>query len=92
MKRLIRTITASSNVDKPYDEKTWYDRVNEITTTVEDAYWDDRLNKKQYFNILRRLEDMTPYRPFENLSDVNRQKASDKLDKLDREIRSYLEE
>ena len=65
----------------------------EITTTVEDAYWNDRLNKKQYFNILHRLENMIPYRPFfESLSDMNRQKASDKLDKLDREIRAYLEE
>lgn len=90
MKRII--IVAATSTDKPYDEDAWYDRIHEITTTVEDAYWNDRLNKKQYFNILRRLENMSPYRPFESLSDMNRQKASDKLDKLDREIRAYLEE
>ncbi len=92
MKRLIKSITASTSGDKPYDKETWYDRVKEVTTMTEDAYWDDRLNKKQYFDILHRLENMTPYRPFESLSAMNQQKASDKLDKLDRQIRAYLEE
>ena len=92
MIKLIRPVMAATAGNEPYDEEMWYNRNNELSDKIDDAYKAGIFSKDEYFILIDRLENITPYRPYENLSVDNKLKCSDKLDQLSHEVKQYIKD
>ena len=91
MKILIKPVTAAETVCEPYDDEMWNVRYEEVHGEIMTAFREGYLSKADFFHLMDCLENITPDRPYENLSDEKRQQASDYLDTLSNDVRQYMQ-
>ncbi len=93
MKITIKKITASTNAtNEPYDDDAWSVRFEEVREEITTAFRNGYFNNEEFFILLDRLNNITPNRPYENLSAENQLRCSDALDTLSSDMERCIQD
>lgn len=92
MKRLVPVNTTIDIDNKPYNDEIWYSQYDELNLAIDQAYRDGYFTRSDLLVFTEKLERITSFMVYENLSDNSKMACSDELDLLFQELTIFIKE